>query len=89
MSFEFPLEKKEFKAGEGHTGENHPSWNGGEQVPANDCTHVWTGTGQRKRKPRMIYEKAFGPIPEGYVIYHKDGNKRNDHPTNLKDITRG
>lgn len=79
----------EFKAGEEHTGENHPSWKGGEQVPENDCTHIWTATNERKRKPRMIYEEAHGLIPKGYVIYHKDGDKRNDALDNLEAISRG
>jgi len=79
----------EFKSGEDHTGENHPSWNGGEQTPKNDCTHVWTGTNERVRKPRMIYQEAHGPIPAGHVIYHIDGNKRNDDPSNLEAISRG
>lgn len=69
-------------------GENHPSWKGGIQQPKNDCVHLYTGNGQRVRKPRKIYEDNFGSIPEGYVVIHLDGNKLNDEPNNLLAISR-
>lgn len=83
-----PSPETEFKEGPAHTGKNHPSWKGGEQKPKNDCAHVWEGTNKRKRKPRAIWEKANGPIPKGYIIFHTDGNKNNDHIDNLEAITR-
>lgn len=78
----------EFKSGDHHTGENHPSWKGGVQSFVDDCTYVWTGTNERKRRPRVIYEEHYGPIPKGYVIRHIDGNKDNDNPSNLQAISR-
>ena len=78
----------EFKSGEQHTGKNHPSWKGGVQTFANDCKYIWTGTNERKRRPRSVYEENFGPIPKGYVIRHIDGDKNNDHPSNLQAISR-
>ena len=36
---------------------------------------------------RKIYEKNFGPIPEGYHIHHKDGNHSNNEPSNLVAVT--
>lgn len=35
----------------------------------------------------MVYEAFCGPIPEGMVINHKDGNKRNNALTNLELTT--
>lgn len=32
---------------------------------------------------RKIYEEAYGPIPEGYVVRHMDGNQSNKDPSNL------
>jgi hypothetical protein len=77
-----------FIKGEHHTGENHVSWNGGEQIMKSDCIYLWSGTGKRLRKPRVVYEENFGPIPKGYVIIHVDGNRYNDDPSNLKAISR-
>ena len=36
---------------------------------------------------REIYEKHFGPIPEGYVVHHKDGNKTNNIISNLQAMS--
>ena len=36
---------------------------------------------------RFVYEQAYGEIPEGYVIHHKDGNKKNNRIDNLEMIT--
>lgn len=83
-----PSKKTEFKSGEHHTGKHHPSWKGGVQKIKSDCTHIWTGNGKRARRPRLVYEQNFGPIPKGYVIIHLDGNKDNDSPDNLKAISR-
>lgn len=33
-------EKSQFKKGDKHTGENHPSWKGGVQKPKNDCKYL-------------------------------------------------
>ena len=78
----------EFKEGV-TTGENHPSWKGGVQKPKNDCAYLWDGTNKRKRRPREIYKEAYGEIPDGYVIWHIDGNNKNDDPSNLEAISRG
>jgi hypothetical protein len=37
----------------------------------------------------MVYEEAYGAIPKGHVIYHIDGDKRNDSLLNLEAISRG
>lgn len=84
-----PSPDTEFKSGDNHTGEKHPSWRGGEQFMKNDCVYLWCGTNKRKRRPRAIYEEHYGAIPKGMVIYHIDGDKENDSIENLEAITRG
>ena len=37
---------------------------------------------------RLIYEKAYGSIPEGYSIHHIDGNKLNNSIDNLEAIPK-
>lgn len=48
---------------------------------------IYTNEG---KKPIYIYlwEKYHGPIPEGYVIHHKDGNHYNNCLCNLELMTR-
>ncbi len=36
---------------------------------------------------RLIFEDFYGPIPEGCVIHHKDGNKTNNCIMNLQLLT--
>jgi len=36
---------------------------------------------------RQVYEKHYGPIPEGNEIHHIDGNKLNNDPKNLMSVT--
>lgn len=37
---------------------------------------------------RVIYEEHFGPIPQGWIIHHKDGDITNNDPSNLQAMTR-
>ncbi len=69
-------------------GETHPSYVDGIQRMANDCNYVLTGNGKRVRSPRLIYEKHFGKIPDGYIVVHKDRDRYNDSPDNLEAISR-
>lgn len=78
----------EFKEGE-FVGEGHPSWKGGVQVCKDDCAYLWTGANKRVRRPRAVYEETHGKIPKGFVIWHIDGDKKNDNIDNLEAISRG
>lgn len=40
-----------------------------------------------KRLHRLIFERVYGPIPEGYVIHHKDEDKLNNCIMNLQLIS--
>jgi hypothetical protein len=82
-----PSPETQFKSGETHFGEKHPSWKGGKQTMSNDCVYLWSN-GDRIRRPRKIYEEHHGTIPKGFVIVHLDGNRYNDDPSNLEAISR-
>jgi hypothetical protein len=77
----------EFKKGQ-FTGENHPSWKGGEQINKNDCVYLYDGANKRIRRPKKIYEDKYGAIPKGWILYHLDQNKHNDDIDNLIAIPR-
>lgn len=36
---------------------------------------------------RAVYKAAFGEIPDGMQVHHKDGNKLNNHPSNYELLT--
>ena len=79
----------EFKKGQ-FVGKNHPTWKGGIQHNTNDCAYVSTGANTRGRRPGLVYKIAYGKdsIPNGYVIWHVDGDKNNDYHLNLEAISR-
>ena len=41
-----------------------------------------------KQKHHLIYEKHYGPIPEGHIVIFLDGNNRNFDPENLRAISK-
>ena len=41
-----------------------------------------------KQKHRLVWEKEYGPIPEGHVVIFLDGDKRNFEISNLALISR-
>ena len=82
-----PSPETEFKKGEDHYGPTHPSWKGGVQNNKRDGVNLWVD-GKRIRRARWVWEQHNGELPKGYVIFHKDGDKDNDHPNNLEAISR-
>lgn len=40
------------------------------------------------REHCFVWEQVHGPIPDGHVIHHKDGNDYNNNPRNLEALTR-
>ena len=50
------------------------------------------GVNQRAReynrnKHRVVWEKHNGKIPKGYVIHHKNGNKKDNSISNLECLS--
>ncbi len=55
-----------------------------------DETNPWTGAATRPvHKHRWLWEKANGPIPNGFVLKCRDGDKTNCDPSNWELIERG
>ena len=62
-----------------------------EVIVAQYIRHQWKdehGKWHAKTMHRWVWEEAHGPIPLGYVIHHKDGNKKNNALDNLEMLTR-
>lgn len=38
---------------------------------------------------REVYNDFYGEIPKGFVVHHKDGDKTNNHSSNLKLMKLG
>ena len=49
----------------------------------NPYKQVWY-QGRSHGEHRVVWIKANGPIPDGHIIHHKDGNKRNVAIDNLE-----
>ena len=47
---------------------------------------LW-GKNRTVQAHRVVYRWFHGKIPKGYYINHKDGNKHNNHPSNLEAVT--
>ncbi len=71
-------------------GDRHCCWTGGVQVNKNDCVYVQNPDKayDRRRRPVVIYEETYGPVPAGFVVVHKDQDRYNDAPDNLEAISR-
>lgn len=49
---------------------------------------VWGPGRRRKFEHRIVWEAANGPIPDGHVIHHINGNKLDNRLENLQLMTR-
>ena len=49
---------------------------------------ISSGVHQGELLHRLVYEDAFGPIPEGFCVHHRDNNKENNHPNNLMILSK-
>lgn len=49
--------------------------------------HQWAGKRVRLRTHRVVFRKFKGKLKEGCVINHIDGNRSNNHPDNLEQVT--
>ena len=62
---------------------------GTEVVHADGYVFVKVDGGKPVLKQRYVWEKAHGPIPTGYCIRFRDGNRQNCDLSNLEMISRG
>lgn len=74
--------------------EKNPNWRGGITVDKAGYRYVRTaqipgGPGTAyTAEHRLVYEENFGPIPNGYIIHHKNGVKFDNRPENLEALSR-
>lgn len=47
-----------------------------------------TRDGKKYRRNRWVWEQAYGSIPHGHVIHHRDGNRFNDSLDNLECLSK-
>ncbi len=52
------------------------------KVSENGNVYDWT------MRAVVVWEKKHGPVPQGSVVHHKDGNTLNDKLSNLQMMTR-
>jgi len=81
------IKQTQFKPGQ-TAAEKSNKWKGGVQEMTNDVVHLYSGVGQRIRRPKYVYEFHNGKIPKGWILYHLDQNKYNDNIDNLIAIPR-
>ena len=62
---------------------------GTEVVHADGYVFVKVDGGKPVLKQRYVWEQAHGPIPPGYCIRFRDGNRQNCDLSNLEMISRG
>lgn len=70
-----------------HAMEKHPCWKGGIQKHK-DAIYITYAPNKRMRRARWVWIQVYGELPEGHVLYHKDGDPFNDDIENLEAITR-
>ena len=62
------------------SGKNHPCWKGGRYKHKDGYIHINSG---RDREHRVVWEKANGKIPLGWVIHHLNGIRDDNRLENL------
>lgn len=61
---------------------------GYERVNVDGYIEVRVSIGKYAQKHRLIWEQAYGKVPEGFIVSFKDGNRLNCTLENLHLITR-
>lgn len=59
----------------------------GYEAVYNPSTRDWTGT-HHLVEEMLIRHGLWEPRPEGFLTHHIDGNKRNNHPSNIMQMSR-
>lgn len=72
-------------------GKSVRAWSMSEHRDGHLRVHGWDSIENKANHQyvaRMVYEEAFGTIPEDMIIHHKDGDKLNNSVDNLEALTR-
>lgn len=69
-------------------GNKNPLWKGGKTINRNGYVEISSGKNKGMLEHRIVWEKAFGKIPEGYIIHHLNGIKTDNRLENLSLLPR-
>lgn len=64
-----------------------PNWKGWK-INAKGYKYVWIDGRGYVLEHRYVWEQNFGPIPDGYVIHHKNGIKDDNRIENLQSLKK-
>ncbi|MCK9596726.1 HNH endonuclease [Candidatus Pacearchaeota archaeon] len=68
--------------------EKNSRWKG-EVLDSGNYISIYNEGDKRRLMHRLVWGEAYGEIPKGCVIHHKDGNSKNNDLTNLQMMTVG
>jgi hypothetical protein len=78
-----------------HSGSLNPNWRGGKTKHSKGYIYVWCPTHHRADKHGYVFEhilvaeKMLGrPLAPDEVVDHRDGDKGNNHPSNLSVLKK-
>ena len=73
---------------ENRTEDRVGTWKGGKKINACGYIQILVGKYHYALEHRLIWEKANGQIPEGFIIHHLNGIKTDNRLENLICISR-
>lgn len=68
-------------------GENNANWKGGKSINKNGYIEIRI-QGKQLQEHRLIWEKAYGEIPNGWVVHHLNGIRNDNRLENLFAMPR-
>lgn len=69
-------------------GAENPAWKGGRRVRTDGYVMVWTPEGD-VLEHRLVMSQVLGrALRPDEVVHHRDGDKQNNHPSNLEVMSQ-